>query len=242
MVRKGTVGTGCGCLPGPGHGTVTVRHPLMCHIIVVASHRPASCWHGISVSFRWCTSMSRWLSVVGSDSDAAMMGGHCGWALWMVVVVVEEEEGCCLLMPMVHRIYWGHVIVFQWLLGAAVRVFSHSCAWCVMLLSVQFSYLTLFLTTNIMVFSIWNFSRIHMDLFHRIHMDLSMESKVDMPPFHMESMMSMEQQIGWGLSHNWFHGLHMDSIWNNLGKVKTSFNPVLIFQQLISIFKFCEQW
>ena len=56
----------------------------------------------------------------------------------MVVVVVEEEGGCCLLtcllMPkssirvvaMVHRIYRGHFIVFQWLLGAAVRVFSHS--------------------------------------------------------------------------------------------------------------------
>ena len=26
------------------------------------------------------------------------MGGHCGWALWVVVVVVVEEEGgCCLL-------------------------------------------------------------------------------------------------------------------------------------------------
>jgi len=58
------------------------------------------------------------------------MSGRCGWASWVVVVVVEEEGGCCLLMcwvvAMVHRIYRGHFIVFQWLLGAAVRVFSHS--------------------------------------------------------------------------------------------------------------------
>ena len=81
-------------------------------------------------------------------------------------------------------------------------------------------------------------------------MNLSMESRVDMPKFHMESsgiqvewqwipygidhsmtipwsfhresMMSMEQQIGCGLSQHWFHGFHMDSIWINLGKVKTS--------------------
>ena len=40
--------------------------------------------------------MSRWLSVVGSGSGVATMGGHHGWASW-VVVVVEEEGGCCLL-------------------------------------------------------------------------------------------------------------------------------------------------
>ena len=73
--------------------------------------------------------------------------GDDGWASWVVVVVVVEEEGgCCLLtclltpklsigicrcsiwvVAMVHRIYQGHFIIFQWSLGAAVRVFSHSC-------------------------------------------------------------------------------------------------------------------
>ena len=33
-----TVGMGWRCLPGAGHSTVTVRCPLMCHIVVVASH------------------------------------------------------------------------------------------------------------------------------------------------------------------------------------------------------------
>jgi len=109
--------------------------------------------------------------------------------------VVEEEEGCCLLMPWDTEYIEVMVLSFN---GCLVQllVFSHLCMSFVAELSVQFSYLTLFLTTNIMVFSIWNFSRIHMDLFHGIPMDLSMESKVDMPPFHMESMMSMEQQIG----------------------------------------------
>ena len=40
--------------------------------------------------------------------------------------------------------------------------------------------------------------------------------------FHMESMMSMEQWIGCGPSQHSFHGFHMDSIWINPGKVKTS--------------------
>ena len=69
-------------------------------------------------------------------------------------------------------------------------------------------------------------------------MDCSMESMVDMPAFHMEfseihvepmwnpcgtdhsmtipssfhmeSMMSMEEEIGWGLSQHLFHGFHME--------------------------------
>ena len=74
---------------------------------------------------------------------------------------------------------------------------------------------------------------IHMDLFHGMDVDLSMESMVDMPTFHMEStwhsdgfhmefMMFMEQWIGCGPGQHWFHGFHMDSIWINPGKVKTS--------------------
>ena len=32
------------------------------------------------------------------SGGVATMGGHHGWALWVVVVVVVEEEGgCCLL-------------------------------------------------------------------------------------------------------------------------------------------------
>jgi len=71
----------------------------------------------------------------GWTSWVGIVSGHCGWASWMVVVVVEEG-GCCLLMclliwvgAMVHRIYRGHFIVFQWLLGAAVRVFSRDVSW-----------------------------------------------------------------------------------------------------------------
>jgi len=82
VVRKGTVGMGCGCLPGAGHSTVTIRHPLTCHVIVVASHRPAGCWHGVPALFRWYTGISRWLSVVGSGSGVATMGGHRGWWWW----------------------------------------------------------------------------------------------------------------------------------------------------------------
>jgi len=33
-----TVGTGWRCLPGAGHGAVTIRRLLTCHDIVVASH------------------------------------------------------------------------------------------------------------------------------------------------------------------------------------------------------------
>ena len=36
-----------------------------------------------------------------------------------------------------------------------------------------------------------------LDLFHGIHVDCSMESKVDMPAFHMESS-----------------GIHVESMWN----------------------------
>jgi len=86
-----------------------------------------------------------------------------------------------------------------------------------------------------MVFSIWNFSGIHMDLFHGIHMDL----------FH--GIQGGYAQIPYGIHDvhgtiNWlrpqptvipwiphgipdgFHGFHMDSIRNNPGKVKTSMN------------------
>ena len=96
-----------------------------------------------------------------------------------------------------------------------------------------------------------------LNLFHGIHMECSMESKVDMPAFHLESS-GIHVEPMWslcGIDHsiliphgihdvhgirNWlgsqptfipwipygildgFHGFHMDSIWNNLGKVKTS--------------------
>jgi len=33
-----TVGMGWRCLPGAGHGAVTVRRLLMCHVVVVTSH------------------------------------------------------------------------------------------------------------------------------------------------------------------------------------------------------------
>ena len=55
------------------------------------------------------------------------------------------------------------------------------------------------------------------------------------PSSHMESMVSMEQEIGWGLSQHSFHGFHMeflmgsmDSTWNNLGKVKTSIHSRML--------------
>jgi len=91
-----TVGTGCRCLPGAGHGTVTVRCPLTCHIIIVTSHWPASCWRGIPASFRWWTGMSRWLLVVGGGSGVVMMGGHRGWGrrrLLFVDVFVDAWFG-----------------------------------------------------------------------------------------------------------------------------------------------------
>jgi len=50
--------------------------------------------------------------MVRGDSDVAMMGGHCGWALWIVVVVVvEEEEGCCLLMCLLMPWYTEYIEV-----------------------------------------------------------------------------------------------------------------------------------
>jgi len=50
--------------------------------------------------------------VVGSDGDVATMGGHCGWALWIVVVVVvEEEEGCCLLTCLLTPWYTEYIEV-----------------------------------------------------------------------------------------------------------------------------------
>ena len=72
-----------------------------------------------------------------------------------------------------------------------------------------------------------------LNLFNGIHMDSSMESKVDMPAFHMESsgVHGIRNWLGsWPTFIPWipygipdgFHGFHMDSIWNNPGKVKTS--------------------
>ena len=41
---------------GAWHGAVTVRCWLTCHVIIVTSHWPASCWCGVSALFRWCSS------------------------------------------------------------------------------------------------------------------------------------------------------------------------------------------
>ena len=49
-------------------------------------------------------------------------------------------------------------------------------------------------------------------------MDCSMESRVDMPTFHMESNGIHVELI----IPSSFHMEYMDSIWNNPGKVETS--------------------
>ena len=113
-----------------------------------------------------CTVMMLGIVTVG----CRCVVGVVGWASWMMVVV--EKECCGLLMapkssigvcwcllwawPTHSTIKRGQCVDLKQSYGSAVRTHLRPCTWRIMEWIVRFLMLTLFLTTQLVVFP-WNF-------------------------------------------------------------------------------------
>jgi len=192
----------------------TVRSPSdeaarqrTCHVVVVASHRPGVLLFvplpAADVAFlrrsavvQACRGGCRW-SGCGDD------GQRCGWALWMVVVVVEEEEGLLFVDAQIE-----HRQTPMPDLGGGHGIQNISRSFYCLLMVIWYSCKSVLSFVHVICCggesSILRCNTIFDNKYHGIfHMEFhqnSMESRVDMCQFHMESS-----------------GIHMEWCWNPYG-------------------------